>query len=211
MFRHGKNSHASATPACDGTRVFVATINSGALVVTAIDFDGTRLWQKPVGKFTSTWGYGSSPCLAGPFVVVNGEQSKASFVAALDRITGEIAWREPRPDGQNGSYGTPVAAEVAGKMQLLLAGPEVIMSHDPMTGKVIWSCRTSATQFANTIAFSNDMVFYERRVGHSRNCVYQGGRCRRRVRHPCEVADAPGNRIRVVADLPRRSVVRRPQ
>ena len=158
MFRHGKNSHASATPACDGTRVFVATINSGALVVTAIDFDGTRLWQKPVGKFTSTWGYGSSP-----------------------------------------------------KMQLLLAAPEVIMSHDPMTGKVIWSCRTSATQFANTIAFSNDMVFYERRVGHSRNCVYQGGRCRRRVRYPCEVADAPGNRIRVVADLPRRSVVRRPQ
>ena len=165
MFRHGKNSHASATPACDGTRVFVATINSGALVVTAIDFDGTRLWQKPVGKFTSTWGYGSSPCLAGPFVVVNGEQSKASFVAALDRITGEIAWREPRPDGQNGSYGTPVAAEVAGKMQLLLAGPEVIMSHDPMTGKVIWSCRTSATQFANTIAFSNDMVFASGALG----------------------------------------------
>src|SRR5205807_1159217 len=40
-----KNSHASATPACDGERVYSVFINGDGLHVTATDLDGKLLWS----------------------------------------------------------------------------------------------------------------------------------------------------------------------
>src|SRR5947208_3273438 len=65
MARHDKNSHASATPACDGRRAYVPLVNGDALWVSAVDLDGRLAWQTRVGPFTSEWGYGSSPALYG--------------------------------------------------------------------------------------------------------------------------------------------------
>ena len=44
LSKHPKNSHASATPASDGERVYCVFINREALYVTATDFDGHILW-----------------------------------------------------------------------------------------------------------------------------------------------------------------------
>src|SRR5205823_13740372 len=51
--KYGKNTHASATPACDGERVLAVFVHHDALHVLATDQRGTALWQKEVGAFRS--------------------------------------------------------------------------------------------------------------------------------------------------------------
>src|SRR5262249_46746695 len=65
-----KNPHASATPACDGKKVYSAFINGRGLYVTATDLDGKIVWQNDAGEFQSEHGYGSSPVLYKDLVIV---------------------------------------------------------------------------------------------------------------------------------------------
>ena len=114
--KHEKNSHASATPACDGERVYAVFINGGAMHVTATDLDGKVVWQKNAGPYTSQHGNGSSPVLYKKTVIVVADSLKGSFLAALDRATGDVVWKIDRPvTGRNGSYESPVVATIAGK------------------------------------------------------------------------------------------------
>src|SRR5262249_19484829 len=46
--KYGKNTHASATPACDGERVLAVFVHHDALHVIATDLAGKVLWQKEV-------------------------------------------------------------------------------------------------------------------------------------------------------------------
>jgi outer membrane protein assembly factor BamB len=158
--KHPKNSHASATPACDGRRVYCPFLTQGGLYVTATDLDGKILWQKKAGAFTSQHGYGSSPVLYGRLVIVNGDSLKGCFVAALDCRTGAVVWRtERKTTGRNGSYATPVIAVLAGKPQLILTGMGEVVSYDPATGKRIWHCDGPAEVTGCTAACSPSLVF----------------------------------------------------
>ena len=160
MRKHQKNSHASPTPACDGRHVYAAFINDGALRVTAADLKGEIVWQANAGEFSSEHGYGSAPALYKSLVMVNGDSLEGSFIAALDRASGEIVWRTPRTStGSHGSYATPIVASVAGRDQLLLTGTGKTTSYDPETGKLLWSCDGPAEVTAATVAFSDELVF----------------------------------------------------
>src|SRR5581483_4832521 len=118
---NAKNSQASATPACDGARVYCPFVHDGARDVTATDLDGHQLWQTRAGDFKSQHGYGCSPVLYGALVIVNGDSLKGCFIAALDTATGKVVWKTERPTtGRHGSYSTPIVAELAGRPQLLL-------------------------------------------------------------------------------------------
>jgi outer membrane protein assembly factor BamB len=155
-----KNSQASATPACDGQRVYSAFVHKTALYVTATDMAGKRLWQSKAGDFSSEHGYGCSPVLFGSLVIVNGDSLRGSFIAALDCATGKIAWKTSRPTtGRHGSYGTPIIAELAGKPQLLLTGMGTVASYEPATGKLLWSCTGPAEVTGCTPACSDKLVF----------------------------------------------------
>jgi outer membrane protein assembly factor BamB len=159
MRKHPKNSHASATPACDGQRVYVPFLNADALWVSATDLDGHIVWQTKAGPFVSEHGYGSSPVIYGSLVIVSGDSLGGGFLAALHRETGKIVWRVRRPnDSAHGSYGTPVVGQVAGKPQLLLNGTGKVTSYDPATGQVLWFCRGPAEVTGNTIACNEKYV-----------------------------------------------------
>jgi len=153
---HSKNSHASATPACDGERVFTVFAQNGAVRVTALDLEGEILWQTEAGPFGARHGYGSSPCIYRSTVIVAGENEGASFLAALHRETGDIVWRVSRQRG--GSYGTPIVLDVAGREQLLISGKEQVSSYDPETGALLWYCDGPAEVTANTCAAAGDYV-----------------------------------------------------
>jgi outer membrane protein assembly factor BamB len=155
-----KNSHASATPACDGRRVYSAFVNHDALYVTATDLDGKILWQTKAGAFSSEHGYGSSPVLYKSLVIVNGDSLEGCFIAALEADTGRVAWRTPRrTTGEHGSYATPVVATLAGRPQLILTGMHEVSSYDPDTGKRLWWCAGPAEVTACTAACSDRLVF----------------------------------------------------
>jgi outer membrane protein assembly factor BamB len=158
--KYPKNSHASATPACDGVRVYSAFINRDGLYITAASLRGKILWQKKAGDFRSEHGYGSSPVFYKSLVIVNGDNLKGSFIAALDRQTGKVAWRtERKTTGRHGSYATPVVATLSGKPQLIQTGMGEVTSYDPATGKLIWSCEGPAEVTACTAACSDRLVF----------------------------------------------------
>ncbi len=90
---HGTNSQASATPACDGQRIFGAFIRPDGLWITAVDLDGEIVWQTKAGPFQSQHGYGASPVLYQSLVIVAGDNSGPGYLAALERETGKIVWR----------------------------------------------------------------------------------------------------------------------
>lgn len=158
--KYSKNTHASATPACDGERVYSVFINADGLHVTATDLDGKIVWRKEAGAFRSEHGYGSSPVLYRSLLIVNGESMKDSFLAALDRATGKLVWKIDRTNtGRHGNYSTPVIATLAGKPQLIQTGMQEVTSYDPESGKLLWSCAGLADVTANTAAFSDRLVF----------------------------------------------------
>ncbi|MCA9269611.1 MAG: PQQ-binding-like beta-propeller repeat protein [Planctomycetales bacterium] len=154
---HSKNSHASPTPAFDGQRVHCVFAVDDAVWATAVDLDGTILWQKEVGPFASKHGYGASPVIYKSVVIVATDHQGEGYVAALDRATGDIRWRTVRQRGA--SYSTPVIAHVAGRDQLLLSGQGRVISYDPASGEEIWRYSGGADATANTIAWKDDLVF----------------------------------------------------
>jgi outer membrane protein assembly factor BamB len=157
MHAHSKNSQASATPACDGERIFVAFISHGHLWVTAIDLAGKIVWQTQAGTFNSQHGYGSSPLINQSLVIVAGDNQGAGFITALHRKTGEIVWRTPRDNDP--SYGTPIIASTGGREQLLLSGQNSVQSYDPLTGERLWMTSGPADVTANTVAWNENAIF----------------------------------------------------
>jgi outer membrane protein assembly factor BamB len=165
-FKNQKNSHASATPVCDGTHVFVPSVADDAVWLTAVDLAGKVAWQKRLGPFASEWGYASSAALYQNLVIVVGDNKGSpgaadgpttSYLVGVNRKTGKIVWRAPRP--LIPSYGTPVVARLAGRDQLLISGAERVVAYDPANGKEIWSFQWGASRSANSMVCGPDCVY----------------------------------------------------
>lgn len=158
--KYGKNTHASATSACDGALLYSVFVHHDGLHVVATDLNGKIVWRKEVGGFTSEHGYGSSPVLFDKLLIVLGDSRKDCFLAALDRASGKVVWKIDRTTtGKHGGYATPIVATLAGKPQLLLTGMHEVISYDPATGKKLWWCAGPAEVTANTVACSDKIVF----------------------------------------------------
>jgi len=159
MPMHPKNSHASATPACDGERVFMPYIAQNAIWLTAVGLDGKLVWEKKLGPFTSMHGFGTSPIFYKSLVIVVSDDLKGSFIAAVHRKTGEVAWKIDRPNYKLGTYATPTVGHIAGRDQLLIQGPYKIFSYDPATGKSLWTCDGPNESTCSTINFDHDLIW----------------------------------------------------
>lgn len=153
------------TPACDGTRVYVASAVGGQLVLTAWDAAGTRLWSRAVGPISRDAGPAQSPVVDGSFVYVAVDQKpppwdwrgSGGYVAAVHRRTGEIVWRTPRADGDG--FATPIVAEIAGRRQVVLPGRGRIHAYDAGSGRRLWTARWSARGATGAVACDREYVF----------------------------------------------------
>jgi len=157
MDKHGKNTHASPTPACDGRRIYLPLANSGSLWLSAVDLDGNLAWQLDLGPFEARHGYGSSPAIWGPLVIVLSDNSEGAFLAGVNRKTGELVWRTARANEQ--SYGSPVVAHVAGRDQVIVSGANTTAGYDPDNGVQLWHCEGPSDVTANTAACDPQHVF----------------------------------------------------
>ena len=68
-----KRSQAASTVACDGERLFVNFHNRDAVYTTALDRDGKQIWQTKISDYVLHQGYGSSPAVFGPLVLVSAD------------------------------------------------------------------------------------------------------------------------------------------
>lgn len=154
---HNKSTHANGTVACDGEHVYCAFLNHGKVFVSAVDLQGEIVWQREVGPFDAKFGYAPSPVLFQSFVIVAADNRGGGYLAALERDTGEIAWRKQRP--AISSYSSPLVAEAGGRDQLLISGCHEVAGYDPATGDKLWAYEGAPEATCGTVVTDGTLVF----------------------------------------------------
>ena len=132
--RHLKNSFASETPVTDGERVYAYFGNVG---VFAFDMDGTPLWSRPFGPFSTRtgWGTAASPVLHGDRLFIVCDNEDASFIVALETTTGRQVWRVDREE--KSTWATPHIWQHDGRTEIVTNASGRIRSYD-LDGRLLW-------------------------------------------------------------------------
>jgi outer membrane protein assembly factor BamB len=126
---------ASSSAVTDGEHVIASFESRG---IYAYDMTGRLVWQKDLGDKTmrNQFGEGSTPALHGNTVVVVWDHQGESFIAALDKRSGEERWRVARDEID--SWATPLVVEHGGRAQVVTSGMKQVRSYDLETGKLVW-------------------------------------------------------------------------
>ena len=161
---HANNTYASETPATDGERLIAYF---GMMGVYCYDLSGELLWSKDLGTYPTQfgWGTGSSPLLFGDLVYIQCDNDEASFLVALDKKSGEIAWRLEREEKTN--WSTPYIWRNRMRTELITAGGSQMRSYDPKTGELLWSMKGSG-RTATTPVGDDELLYvdsYDRLTG----------------------------------------------
>ena len=141
--KHKKATGSNPSATTDGQHVF-AYFKSGDLA--CLDLAGKVVWrhnlQQMYGEDTLWWDLGTSPVLTEQHVVVAVMQTGPSYLAAFDKATGKLAWKQERqldaPREAAQSYSTPVVTELDGRQVLVVLGADHVTAHDAATGSEIW-------------------------------------------------------------------------
>ncbi len=153
-----QNGYASHTPVSDGEHVYAYFGKSGAV---AFDLDGTILWQTRVGDELDPqkWGSASSPILYDDLLIVTAT-AECEGLVALDKKTGKERWRQEAA-GFNGTWGTPVLAEVDDeRTDLVIAVAGELWGFDPKTGEMRWLAKSVKTNnFCSSAVTSGGIVY----------------------------------------------------
>ena len=135
------NSHAAATPACDGKRVY---IHFSTLGLIALDVNtGEQIWQYklPMPAYLMDWGSAASPIVYNGVVYFNQDDDLDPTLFAIDGASGKLRWQVARPEMLAG-YSIPVLCEAGGRTDLVVAGTGKLKGYDPQTGREVWTCNT---------------------------------------------------------------------
>src|SRR6185295_465157 len=123
--RADNGTWASSSPVTDGEHV-IASFESGGIY--AYDMQGAPVWQKDLGKkrVRNQFGEGSTPALYGRYLVIVWDHQGQSFIAALDKRTGNEIWRQTRSEID--TWATPLVVEVNGRAQVIVPAMKQIAS-----------------------------------------------------------------------------------
>lgn len=154
---HRNTSQASSTVAYDGDRLYINFLNDKAIHTSALDLQGKILWQQTVGNFVTHQGFASSPVVHDSVVLVTADHKGGGTLAGLDRTTGKILWQHSRPKVAN--YTSPSVLRAAGRMQMIVAGCNLLSSFDPRTGAKLWEIAGSTEECVVTAVTDGERVF----------------------------------------------------
>ncbi|MEY4687113.1 MAG: hypothetical protein RIR76_1136 [Verrucomicrobiota bacterium] len=137
---HKKNSPASPTPVVHEGRVYV---HFGHFGTACLDLEGKVLWRNNRLRYEPEHGNGGSPIIVGDRLVFSADARTDPALVALDRRTGEVAWRSARDleVRQKFSFATPLLIEVAGRPQIVCPASGAVIAHDPADGRELWRVR----------------------------------------------------------------------
>jgi outer membrane protein assembly factor BamB len=151
------NGHASSTPVTDGERLYVYFSTLG---LVAFDVDGNQLWRRPLPEphYLLEWGAAASPILYKDLVIYNSDDDLDAYLIAVDKKTGDVRWRVPRPE-MLGGYAVPVVCTVGGRDELIVAGSGKLKGYDPSNGNEFWTCNTLLRTVMTTPVVHGDTVY----------------------------------------------------
>jgi outer membrane protein assembly factor BamB len=152
-----------STPTVDGDRVYALTAH-GELVCGDVA-TGTERWRKNLkeafgGKKGDGWGYSESVLIDGDRLLCTPGGEEATLVA-LDKKSGELIWKTPRPGNRGAGHASIVVSEVGSTrvyVQATASGPMGVRATD---GKLLWTYdidRTTAV--IPTPIVRDDLVFF---------------------------------------------------
>ena len=154
---HRIGSHAQCTPAVDGRCVVSFFGSAGLFCHDAAN--GKLLWKVLMGPFKNTFGAGSSPLIVDDWVILCQDHDTDSFLAAIDKRTGNEIWRTDRSEFPR-NYSTPVIWTVAGKKQIVVPATLRVVGYDFETGKELWTVRGIARAISATPVVGGDNTLY---------------------------------------------------
>tara|TARA_B100001123_G_scaffold449258_2_gene613804 strand:+ start:2917 stop:4236 length:1320 start_codon:yes stop_codon:yes gene_type:complete len=135
---HEKHNLASPSPVSDGERIY-AMFATGQTVALAAD--GQEIWSRHLGEeygaFQIVWGHSSSPTIYRDLLIIQCDHSSASYLLALDSVTGEERWKIDRGSGLR-SYSTPVVIPGTAGDELIVNSSQRLDAYDPLTGTQLW-------------------------------------------------------------------------
>lgn len=133
--RHGRGPFA--TPAVERGRVFTFGIGG---ILSAYDLEsGRKLWRHDFrDRFRRThpsWGASNSPLVEGSLVVLGIGAKEEGGLAAFDVETGKLVWLA---EADGAAYSSPIAAELAGRRQIVALMEHGVLAVEPEGGKLLW-------------------------------------------------------------------------
>lgn len=160
----GLGNGARAAPAIDGDLVF--TLGAYGHLACWDLKTGAQKWLVRTLEHTKTqvpyWGVCGSPVVHGSNVLVEvggyGQGGRAPLVLALDKATGQPAWRSADAAG---SWAPLTIQKIAGREILLAWASDGLRGLDPATGKQAWqiSWRTAYDCHASPPVVAGDKMF----------------------------------------------------
>jgi outer membrane protein assembly factor BamB len=139
--KHDKNSHASPSPVYEKGRIYAHFGHHGT---ACVDETGKVLWSTQENRYPPVHGTGGSPVIVDDLLIFNTDGASDPAVLALDKATGKVRWKAPRPmtPASKFSFSTPLLITVKGRPELISAGSGIIQALNPKDGTEIWHVLT---------------------------------------------------------------------
>jgi len=156
-FSHPSSSNAAPTPVSDGERVY-AFFSSNDLACLSVD--GDLIWYRGLTydypKAANDVGMASSPVLAGDVVVVQIENQGDSFVAGIDKRTGETRWRHERAAEAN--WGSPIAFRSGEVDYALVVSRKGATAYRADDGTVAWDRPGAGSSISSSVVLGDRLL-----------------------------------------------------
>jgi len=151
-----RNNPASPSPVTDGKQVFVFFQDYGMLTY---DLKGNEQWRFPLGPFNNIYGMGASPIVADDKVVLVIDQNIGSYILALNKKNGKVAWKKDRPEAKSGHCTPIVYISKDGDTQILVPGSFLLISYSAKTGERIWWSGGLSFEMKSTPVIQDGVLF----------------------------------------------------
>ena len=153
---HPSELFAVSTPAADELGVYVSYPDWG---VVAYSFDGVERWSAPFESHDAPYPGTASPVVAEGKLIHLCDHDGASFIAALDVVTGELVWRTERPHAQHG-FSSPTVAQGC----VVVTGARCVDVYELATGELRWRHEGTAWQARATPIVEGGVAFVQSAV-----------------------------------------------
>lgn len=148
------NSHAAATPATDGERVYIHFSTIGLLAFDCATGKEAWRYSMPRPAYLMDWGAASSPIVHDGMVIFCQDDDLTPFLVAVDAKTGKEKWKTQRKDMLAG-YAVPVIC----LGDIVVAGSGKMKGYDPATGAEKWTCNTLLRTIMTTPVVQDGIIY----------------------------------------------------